>query len=83
MRADLKILKDTYEKYSKTSHPQHEERSKLIDVLSTAEAYLQTGGEKTNKSKLHESIVIDNEQVDFFDPVQLSQSEFGVSMQEI
>ena len=61
MRADLKILKDTYEQYTKTSHPQHEERCKLIDVLSTCEAYLKTGGEKPNKEKMHESVVIDNE----------------------
>ena len=36
MRADLKILKDTYRQYSETSHPSHKERSKLIDVLATA-----------------------------------------------
>lgn len=43
LRADLKILKDTYNQYSETSHPSHKERSKLIDVLSTTEQYLSSG----------------------------------------
>ena len=37
LRADLKVLKDTYSKYSETSHPSHRERARLVDVLSTTE----------------------------------------------
>lgn len=44
---------------------------------------MQKGSEKPDRENLHQSVIVDNEQIDFFDPVQLSQSEFGVSMQEI
>ena len=85
MKVDLKIMQDTYAQYS-ASTGVGKQMGNLVDVFQTCENVL-SGERKLNNvgggGDVKKSVNIAGKDFQFFDPNQLSQSQFGVSPSDL
>jgi len=85
MKVDLKIMQDTYAQYS-ASTGVGKQMGNLVDVFQTCENVL-SGERKLNNvgggDDVKKSVSIAGKDFEFFDPNQLSQSQFGVSPNDL
>ena len=84
MKLDLKIMQDTYAQYSASAGP-GKQMGNLVEVFQTCENVL-SGERKAGNAGgdgIKKSVNIAGNAFEFFDPNQLSQSQFGVSPDDL